>query len=161
MTENNHNSFIQTNIHVFYNIAHEAYVAMTDDLNASRKPKPGGEPGYIIKFDPEQKSFKNAFITIVFCGIFLESLLHLQIVKQKGLKVFKNCDKNKNYEEKLQLLGCNDPSILERCKHYRAARREIVHEKAHLNNDSFKVAQKEAAFAMDLIKEIITFFNFK
>ncbi len=91
--------------------------------------------------------------------IFLESLLHLQIVKQKGLEAFNDCDRKTNYEGKLQLLGCNDPLILERCKHYRAARREIVHEKAYLDNNSFKVAQKEAAFAMDLIKEINTFFK--
>ncbi len=160
MTENNHNSIIHTNIHVFYNIAHEAYAAMTDDLNESRKPKPDGKPGYIMKFDPEQKSFKNAFITIIFCGIFLESLLHLLIVKKKGLDVFNEYDR-KPYEKKLKLLGCNDQSILGKCKHYRDARREIVHEKAHLDDDSFRVAQNEAAFAMELIKEIRTYFNLK
>ncbi len=159
MTENNQSSFIQTDINVFYNIAHEAHVAMTDDFNASRKPKPGG--GYVIKADPKQKSFKNAFITIVFCGIFLEALLHLLIVERKGLEVFNNCDRKMNYEEKLHLLGCTDPSILERCKQYRATRRAIVHEKAHLNDNSLKVAQTEADFAMDLIKDINKYFGFK
>jgi len=38
-------------------------------------------------------------------------------------------------------------------------RRQVVHEKAHLDNESYRVAQKEAAFAMDLVKKIIEHFN--
>ncbi len=61
-------------------------------LNQARRPKTNGEPGLIITYDPNQKSFKNAFITIVFCGVFLESLLHLLIVERKGLDTFKRYD---------------------------------------------------------------------
>jgi hypothetical protein len=135
MTENNSNSIVHTNINVFYNIAKKAYVAMNEDLNSGREPKPGGEP------------------------VFLESLLHLLIVKRKGLTVFKKYDRSESYEGKLQLLGCNDQSILAKCKHYRNARREVVHEKAHINNEKILVAQKEATYAMDLINEILTYFN--
>lgn len=159
MAENNSNSIVHTNINVFYNIANEAYVAMNEDLNSGRKPKPGGEPGWIITYDRKQKSFKNAFITIVFCGVFLESLLHLLIVKSQGLAVFKKYDRTESYEGKLQLLGCNDQPILEKCKHYRNVRREVAHEKAHINNEKILFAQKEAAYAMDLMNEIITYFN--
>jgi hypothetical protein len=156
--ENNSHSFVHTNVRVFYHIAHEAYVAMDENLNSRRKPKPDDESGYIVTYDPEQKSFKNAFITIVFCGVFLESLLHLLIVKRKGLKIFKDYD-FKSYEAKLQLLGCNDQSILEGCIQYQDARREVVHEKAHLDNDNIRVAQKEAAAAMELIQKIVAYFN--
>ncbi len=158
--ENNDHSFIHTNLQVFYHIAEEAYVAMDEALNQSRRPNPNDEQGWIITYDPKQKGFKNAFITIVFCGIFLESLLHLLIVKHKGLDVFKEYDKkNKTYEDKLRLLDCNDHSILEGCSHYRKARREVVHEKAHIDNKNFRVAQKEAASAMELIKNIVTYFK--
>lgn len=156
--ENNSHSFVHTNVRVFYHIAREAYMAMGENLNSRRKAKPDDEPGWIIKYDPEQKSFKNAFVTIVFCGVFLESLLHLLIVKREGLEIFEKYDR-KCYEDKLRLLRCEDESILEGCKHYREARREIVHEKAHIDNKKIRVAQKEAAFAMELIQKIVTHFN--
>jgi hypothetical protein len=155
---NNSHSFVHTNLHVFYHIAHDAYVAMGKNLNSRRKPRLDNEPGWIITPDPEQKSFKNALIAIVFCGIFLESLLHLLIVKHKGLGIFEKYDR-KPYEDKLQLLGCDDHSILEGCRHYQEARREIVHEKAHIYNKNIRVAQKEAASAMELIQKIVTYFN--
>jgi len=161
MTEANSHDFVHTNTRVFYKIAKEAYGAMDKDLNSSRRPKPNNDPGWIITYDPDQKSFKNAFITIVFCGVFLESLLHLLIVERKGLDIFMKYDRNKTYEDKLQLLGCDDQSILGMCRHYRDARREVVHEKAHLDNEKYRVAQKEAAYAMDLINKIVTHFNLK
>ena len=156
--ENNDHSFIHTNLQVFYHIAEEAYIAMDEADNQSRGPNPNDEQRWIITYDPKQKSFKNAFITIVFCGIFLESLLHLLIVKHKGLDVFKKYDR-KSYEDKLQLLGCDDQLILKGCGHYQEARRTVVHEKAHINNKHVRVAQKEAASAMGLIKNIVTYFK--
>lgn len=158
--ENKPHSFVHTNIRVFYHIAQEAYMAMDKDLNSSTRPKPNNEPGWIITYDPDQRSFKNAFITIVFCGVFLESLLHLLIVERKGLDIFKKYDR-KPYKDKLQLLGCNDQSILEGSTQYQDARRQVVHEKAHLDKHSFRVAQKEAAFAMELVKKIVAHFNFE
>jgi len=73
-------------------------------LIQSRIPKPNGEPGWIITYDPEQRSFKNAFITIVFCGVFLEAMLHLLIVERKGFDIFNKYDR-KSYKDKLQLLA--------------------------------------------------------
>lgn len=158
LLENKPHSFVYTNIRVFYHIAQEAYMSMDKDLNSSRSPKPNNEPGWIITYDPDRKSFKNAFITIVFCGVFLESLLHLLIVERKGLDIFNKYDK-KSYKDKLQLLGCNDQSILEGAEQYRKTHREVVHEKAHLDKNSFPIAQKEAAFAMELVKKIVANFN--
>jgi len=90
MAKENQNTFVHTNVRAFYKIAKEAYGAMNKDLNSSRRLKRGNERGYIITYDPDQKSFKNAFITIVFSGVLLESILHLLIVKLKGIDVFKN-----------------------------------------------------------------------
>jgi hypothetical protein len=159
MTQESPLSFGHTNVRVFYRIAQESYEEMNIHLNSNRRPKPNGEPGYIMTFDPEQKSFKNAFITIVFSGIFLESLLHLRIVKKYGLEVFKEYDR-KPYEEKIKLLGCSDQSIIELCKKYRDARREIVHEKAYLNNDAFlRAAQEEAEIAIELVNKVVAYFK--
>ncbi len=149
---------IFTNLMVFYKIAKEAYVSMNEDINSGRKPKPGGEPGWIITYDPDQKGFKNAFITIVFCGVCLESLLHLLIIDRKGIQSFKEYDR-KPLEDKIQLLGCDDQSIIKLCKHFRKIRREIVHEKAHLDFEKCRVAQKEATKAMDLIDKVIAHFK--
>lgn len=159
MAEQNPSSFVHTNVCVFYTMAQESYEAMNKHLNSHRRPKPDGEPGYIMTLDPEQKSFKNAFITIVFCGVFLESLLHLRIVKQCGVEVFRKYDR-KSYEEKLNLLGCSDESITDLCRKYRDARRRVVHEKAYLDNDYFlHVAQNEAEVAIELINKVAAYFK--
>jgi hypothetical protein len=160
LTEDNLRSFANSNVRAFYRIAEEAYVAMDDDLRSSRRPKPNNEPGWIITYDPDQKSFKNAFIAIVFCGVFLESLLHLLIVEHKGVAVFKKYDR-KPYKDKLQLLGCNDISILQASVQYQNTRRQVVHEKAHLDIDDYRFAQKEAASAMEFVKKVIAYFDLK
>jgi len=84
--------------------------------------------------------------------------LHLLIAKQKGLDTFREYD-FKSYEEKLQLLGCDDQSILDICKQFREARKEIVHEKAFINADSLRIAQKEADVAIELIDKIVAHFK--
>lgn len=160
LMENNADNFVHTNLYVFYQIAQETYMAMNENVNSSRKPKLNDEPGWVVTYDPGRKSFKNAFITIVFCGIFLDSLLHLLIVNRKGIEIFEEYDR-KTYEDKLLLLGCNDQSILEECAHYRDARREVVHEKAHINKKNIRVAQKEATSAMNLIQKIVIYFDLK
>ena len=160
MEQENPINLVHTNVRVFYKIAQESYEKMNTYLNSNRRPKPNGEPGYIITFDPEQKSFMNALITIVFSGIFLESLLHLRIVKMHGLEVFKEYDR-KSYEDKIKLLGCNDQSIIKLCRNYRNSRREIVHEKAYLDNDSIRAAQEEAEIAIKLINKVAAYFDLK
>lgn len=159
MTKESPSDFVHTNVRVFYRITQESYEAMNEHFRSHTRPKPNGEPGYIFTRDPEQKSFKSAFITIIFCGVFLEALLHLLIVKHHGLEVFKKYDR-KPYEEKLNLLGCTDRSITDLCKKYRHARREVVHEKAYLDNDYFlRVAQKEAEIAIELINKVVEYFK--
>lgn len=57
---NTDNDLIVTNIRVYYRIAKEAHLAMMDDLSRNRKPNPNNPNGWIVTFDPEQKSFKNS-----------------------------------------------------------------------------------------------------
>jgi hypothetical protein len=160
MSEPNQSSFVETNYRVFYSIAQESHAAMKRFENQYTKPKRDGTLGNINIIDPEQKSFKHAFITIVFCGIFIESVLHLLIVREKGLDVFNKYDW-KSYEDKLQLLGCDDHQILDLCSQFREARKEVIHEKAFINSDNFRIAQKEADVAIELVNKIVTFFELK
>ena len=69
-TESNQSDFVHTNVRFFYEIAKESYEVMKDEFDSHKRPKPGGEPGWILTWDPDHKSFKKAFVTIVFCGVW-------------------------------------------------------------------------------------------
>lgn len=159
-SESNQNDFVHTNVRVFYEVAQASYEIMRKELDLHRKPKPNGEPGWIITWNPDHKCFKKALVTIVFCGVWLESILHLLIVKNKGIESFKKNDR-KTYGHKLKLLGCSDDSILKLCERLRKARIEIVHEKAYLDNKSLLAAQTEAESAIELVNKVVVFFKLK
>jgi hypothetical protein len=130
---------------------------MKEIIESHRRPKPDGSEGWIKKIDPDQKSFKQAMISIVFTGIWLEALLHLKIVKYHSEDVFNEYD-FKSYEEKLQLLECADPNIIERVTRFRKCRKELVHEKAFLDDGKMKKAQDEADNAYELLIAINDYF---
>lgn len=60
-------SIVITNCSVFRSIAVEAYEYMRAASTAGRRPR--GDGGYVISYDPLQKSFKAAFEVIVFTGV--------------------------------------------------------------------------------------------
>jgi hypothetical protein len=47
------------------------------------------------------------------------------------------------------------------CKEYSAARREIVHEKAYLDDGSLRIAQREADRAFELVEKIVELFDLR
>lgn len=148
---------ILTNVRIFRSIADTAYEKMSEDMDKRVRPKPDGSAGVIKTFDPEQMSFKEAMISIVFTCIWLEAILHLLIVQKYGKKYFKKVDHD-SYEKKLQLLECCDEQLLKNVERLRTARRELVHEKAHFEyNESgeftgeWKTAQGEAENARAVI----------
>ena len=160
MTEKIQSQIVSTNIRPFYRIAQEACAEMSAQQATHTRPKTNGEFGNIPTFDPDQKSFKSALITLVFSCVCLDALLHLLIIARKGHQVFNDYDR-KPYEDKLKLLGCDDLEILKLCERIRTARREVVHEKAHLDQKTLRVAQTEAAVAIDLVNKVFIFFNIK
>jgi hypothetical protein len=121
---------------------------MQDSDAAGRRPR--GDGGWVITYDPSSTSFKQACITVVFAGIWLEAAAHLAIVRQHGLAKAKEFDR-RSYEDKLQLLGQSDSDILARARRLQAARRELVHEKAHMDSGVLRFAQKEADNAYQLL----------
>ena len=143
-------SIVITNIEIYKAIADEAYQKMVQLMEAGRPPKPDGSAGRTIIYDPNQNSFKQSMISIVFTGIWLESLFHLLIVDNYGKEKFKEYD-FKSYEEKLQLLGCMEQNLLDRVLRFRKTRKSLVHEKAHLDDGEIKLAQDEAENAHQIL----------
>lgn len=123
-----------TNVHIFGAIADTAYDRMAKEMEKSVHPMPDGSAGSIRTVDPEQTAFKQAMISVVFSSIWLEALLHLLIVWRFGKQKFKKVDRV-TYENKLRLLGCKDKALLNKVKELRISRRELVHEKAHMEFD--------------------------
>lgn len=152
------NPLVISNISVYKAISEEAYLRMRELIDTGRSRKPDGSEGWVIKYDPEQKSFKQSMISIVFMGIWLEALLHLKIVSKFNVKKFKDYD-HKTYEEKLKLLGFDDVDQLKMVEKFRKCRKALVHEKAHLDVDEMKVAQEEAENASNLLEAISKHFS--
>ena len=121
---------ILTNVDIYKSIADAAYHNMSEDMGKNVRPRPEDSSGAIKTFDPEQTSFKQAMISTFFTCIWLEAILHLLIVDKFGKKCFERVDR-KNYEKKLELLGCRDTVLLENVERLRKVRRELVHEKAN------------------------------
>ena len=143
---------ILTNVNVYAAIAEEAFVDMEKRLAEGRKQRSDGE-GWIISFDPSQKSFKSALVYIIFSALWLEAILHLRIANQHGKSRAKDVDR-KSYEEKLAILGVNDGELSCSLATFRELRREIIHEKAFFAQDKFRAAQDEARKVRHLMQRI-------
>jgi hypothetical protein len=145
-----------TNVDVYFSIAEEAQVEAERLENLARRPNPNG--GFIITYDPERKSFKQALIAITFAGIFLESLFYIRGVKQFGRGEYNKKYDRKSYEEKLRSFGVTDQILLAEAERFRKMRRDLVHEKAvevsDLTADAIHVAQHEARKAVSFVKTV-------
>lgn len=150
--------FLYTNVEIYKTIADEAYRKMVQSIETGRRPKPDGSAGWIITYDPEHTSFKQAMISLVFTGIWLEAMLHLLIIRAYGKEKFKEYD-FKSYEEKLKLVGCTDEGLMNSVSRFREARKALVHEKAHFDDGEIRWAQKEAENAHGLLTVICEHFS--
>ncbi len=142
-----------SNISVYKSIAEDSFLKMKEHTDSDRSPKSDDSEGWVIKYDLSQNSFKQAMISLVFTGMWLESLLHQKIIQMFGEEKFKKYD-FKPYEEKLKLVGINDSSIIECAERFRKCRKELVHEKSHFDNGKIKMAEKEAENARQLLLNI-------
>lgn len=147
-------NIVHTNIEVYRAIAEDAFEEMIQLDSSSRRRKDDGSNGFIITYDPEHKSFKKSMIVVVFTGMWLEALLHQEIVKKYGEEEFKKVDRKKTYEQKLALLGIHDQELMDKVKRFRETRKELVHEKAFLDEGLIKTAQKEANVANEVMSGI-------
>jgi hypothetical protein len=151
-------SIVHSNLTVYLAIAEEAAAEAVRIAEASRTPKPEGEPGFVITFDLERKSFKHSLVAIAFAGMYLESLLGLVGIARLGKALYNKIERQTSYEEKLALLGVIDPNIQASCKRFREARNDLMHEKAvaieSLGMAESRYAQVEATFGIEFVKSI-------
>jgi hypothetical protein len=149
---------IITNLDVYVAIAEEALAESERLEKLARRPKPGGEPGDMLAYDPEQKSFKNSLVAIVFAGMYLDALFYILGTKRFGKARYNKKHDNKSLEEKLSLFGLCDKATLAEAERFRKIRRELVHEKAVQISDltvgTIHIAQEEARKALSLVKEV-------
>ncbi len=155
-----------TNVRIYRSIADDAYRQMSADMEAHVRPGPEGSAAVVKTFDPDQLSFKQAMISVVFTCIWLEAALHLLIVGMLGRDAYTNKVDHSGYRDKLTLLGCGDEELLVNVERLQHARRDLVHEKAHLEyNDAgqftgeLRTAQDEAENARTVMLAVEKWFG--
>jgi hypothetical protein len=145
---------LMTNANVYFAIAEDAQAESERLAMLARRPKPDGDTGVIVTYDPDQKSFKNSLVAIVFAAMYLEALFYLL-----GTRKFGSAKYNKEYdrkclEDKLLLFALKDDDLRIATKRLRECRRNLIHEKADLTANVLHVAQDEGKHAIELVKTI-------
>lgn len=148
-------NLVISNVAIFESIIADSYNLMVDLIESGRTPKEGG--GYVLKYDSNHQSIKEAFKVLIFVGATIEAIWHQKAVELKSKSFAEKKDKEcKSVTKKLAVIGVNDEELLERVKAYYSVRREIVHEKAHTNayKKNILVAQKEAKEAVAVLADV-------
>lgn len=147
-----------TNVHTYLAIAEESLAEAEKYYSESRSPKPKGEPGFIIKYDTEQKSFKSSLIAIAFACNYLEATFYLVGEKKFGRTHYLDKIDRKPYQEKVLNLGISDQNLIDAADRLGKTRKLLVHEKAKdldsMNAEDWRFAQEEARNAVTLVKII-------
>jgi hypothetical protein len=155
-----------SNVSLFRVMAREAAAQSLESLDAHRTPHPDGRPGYTLRWDENQVSFKQALIAIAFSGIYLEALMSIvtREAKRANRRFVSKSTKSRRYRGRLEALGIKDKGLLEEVDHFNDARRDVIHEESYelstvpgaANNSDMKffVAQGEAERALKLIDRV-------
>ena len=148
---------VMSNVDIFWSIAQEAFASLQAELARSRVPKPNREPGYIVRLDPDRREFKDAMITVVFCGMFLDAFLFLALRHRFPEKEALSADRLP-HETRLEMLGITDQALLNRVIDFRNSRKSLVHEKAvsfdEIGNGPLYSAPQEAESAIQLMLDV-------
>ena len=147
-----------SNLDIYLAIAEESIAESHQFDAASRIPKPDGQPGYIVTLDPNSASFKKSLISLAFAGVYFDALLFLAGTASLGKAGYSRIERNKTYEQKLELLTISDAKTLAECKRFRLARNDLMHEKATSFEDfdltRIHFAQTEAEFGLSFVKKV-------
>lgn len=147
-----------SNVSIYKEIVYEAFSEMLSIKEKNRTPKEDGSDGYIIKYDPNQNSFKQSMVVVVFAGMWLEAFFHHEIINKQSKNQFNKHNK-KSYREKLELIGITESSILDKANAFQKTRNELIHEKAFLDKGEIKLAQNEAEQAHEIIEYVSNAFD--
>lgn len=146
-----------TNLEIYLAIAEEAHSDMRAAMAKGITPKPNGEPGFVMRSEPDRRSFKQAMIAIAFAGMYLEALIYIVLQNRFGRTNALKLDRLP-YEDRLKELGITDDDLHNRVKVFRDARKDLVHEKAvavaDIGNQVRHVAQDAADNAMSLVHDL-------
>jgi hypothetical protein len=144
---------ILTNADVYREIAVESLRSAEFALDAHKRRKENGSPGFVLSYDPARTSFKHSMIAIVFAGMCIEARLWLYGSQRLGVAEYTPIDRLP-LEQRLAALGIVDEALEADVKTFRLARKDLVHEKAvplSLDQSPARIVQKEAATAVNLI----------
>lgn len=144
---------VYSNLEIYLNITKDSFKKSQRFLNLNRKRIPGNEKGFILKFDPDHKAFKQSLITIVFAGMYMEALFHIVGSIRVGKSKWRKKYDGEKYECKLCALGIYDLELIGLCRRFREARNEIMHEKA-FSKQKIRFAHEEAINAINVIKQV-------
>jgi hypothetical protein len=123
---------LMTNASVYLAIAEEAQAQSERLAKLARRPKPDGEPGVIVTYDPDQKSFKNSLIAIVFAAMYIEAIFYILGTQKFGSAKYNKEHDRKCLEDKLSLFDLKDDDLRTAAKRLRERRKDLIHEKADL-----------------------------
>ena len=150
----NEKYFIVSNLQTYLEIAKESYEESIKYLEKNRTLKPDG--GYVIKLDPDKRSFKNALISIAFSGSYIDLYLRLAYVVKNEDEPPREWKFNNPYHKKLKFLGVTDDHIIGLCEKFREVRNDVAHEKPiilGLTSSTLScTAQEGAKIGIDLIE---------
>ncbi len=152
---NGNSGSIITSLSIFESIIFESQGLMNSSLEEGRTPKEGG--GFILKYDPNNTSLKEALKVLVFVGAALESIWHQKAVELESKAFAEKADrKYKTVPEKFKCIGLTESSVLKNMTRYYNVRRQIVHEKAYESKFQKIIftAQTEANYAVELFKSV-------
>ncbi|WP_028301336.1 hypothetical protein [Oceanospirillum beijerinckii] len=152
---NNDSRLIFTSLGAIEQIIFESQALMNRSLEKGRTPKEGG--GFILKYDPNHTSFKEALKVLVFVGAALESIWHQKAVELKSKTFAEKADREcKSVPSKFESIGLTEKSLLDSMSDYYTVRRQLIHEKAHQSKFQKTIfnAQSEANRAVELLKSV-------
>jgi len=144
--------WVFTNLNVYRQISLEAAAVSAEQLEKLRRPIPDHPGRFELLQDPARLGFKNALISIVFAGMYIEAMLHFVALERLPENRRKKTDRLP-LEERVQALGVSDPTLLAACMSFREARKTLVHEKAASpeNLQEMRTAQDESRLAVELL----------
>ena len=154
---------LMSNISHFRGVVHAAHLEWYQLGESSLRPNPNNEKGHIITLASRMQMFRQALVCIVFCGVYLGALLVIKGRRKFGEKKWDKYFDKLIYEAKLELLGCSDLGIITKCRQFRKARNDIIHERPEFifNLKKRKDISKETKNAIDLIKLLEAHFSIK
>lgn len=122
----------------------------------SRSPKSDGSDGYVVVWDPQRRSFKQALIAVAFAGVYFEALTYF-VARQQSKSQARKVD-SAAYREKLIALKVTDELLLQAAESFRQDRNDLMHEKAapaeEMDWSQARKAQQSAGKALEFVVSV-------